>query len=834
MLHDPPINVLNAVTRDVSAMRAYPIRDRNLLSTLRMQQPRFRTRTGSSCAETDVWSQRSPRKITLLPSIDTTVHRCYNSATFQVGGIQATAREEARVASDDLPVAFLWHMHQPLYKDLATGEYHMPWVRLHAAKDYYSMVAMLEHYPNARVTFNLVPSLLVQIEDYVSGKASDAFLEVSRKNARLLDQKEKEFILYNFFTANWDTMVRMFPRYNDLLHKRGLHFSPSQAQEIAESFTVPDFRDLQVWFNLAWINSSIRRADKELRRLVTKGANFTEEEKALVLQKQAEITAAVIPKYKEALSRGQIEISTSAFYHPIMPLIYDTYIAKESRPDTRLPHVRIQYPGDVETQIQRAVAYHEQVFAQKPIGMWPSEGSVCEQIIPIMARNGILWTATGEEVLAASLGIARVPESSARRENPPAFLYRPYRTEKDGASMAIVFRDRVLSDLIGFTYHRWPAEKAVNDLIDRLNRIRLVMATEEKPHLVSIILDGENAWEYYQDDGQPFLDAIYSRLTSENGFALVSIGQFIKDHPPTRTLPKLHPGSWIHGDFDVWIGGDEENLAWDYLDETRTALLRRQQRAESSVPPENFQKAWEEIYVAEGSDWNWWYGEHHSSAYDEEFDELYRKSLLNVYQLIGLEPPHKLFAPIIAHAVRPTAEPVSFMTPTIDGKDTNYYEWLPAGMFDVKVAGGTMHKAESIISRLYFGFDLDNLYLRIDDDGLLVREMEKGTRLKLLFFNPPGKEVVIELGEGGPAGRAASCYIKEAASDGDPHQLAFAIGAVIEIGIPFTYLGVGPNAQIEFFVILERSGLEIERCPRRGPVSIRVPTQEFELINWYV
>jgi alpha-amylase/alpha-mannosidase (GH57 family) len=734
--------------------------------------------------------------------------------------------------SDCLSIAILWHMHQPLYKDLVTGKYHLPWARLHASKDYYTMVAKLDRHPSLRVTFNLVPSLLVQLEDYASGNATDAFLELSRKDADLLEQEEKEYILYNFFMANWDTMVKAFPRFNDLLQKRGLHFSPVQARDVSSTFSVTDFRDLQVLFNLAWINSSIRREDEQLRRLVAKGANFTEDDKALVLEKQAAIVASVIPKYKEALDRGRIEISSTAFYHPIMPLVCDTLVAREALPDTQLPHVRIQYPEDVETQIQRAIDYHKEVFGQKPAGMWPSEGGVSDQVVGIMARHGLKWTAGGEEVLAASLGIADIPRSSARRENPPAFLYRPYLMETNGESMAMVFRDRVLCDLISFTYYRWPAEKAVDDLIDRLNRIRLATATEEGPHLVSLILDGENAWEDYEDDGQPFLDALYERLSSEPSFAMVSIGQFLEENPPKMTLQKLHPGSWIRGDFDIWIGGDEENLAWDYLDEARTALVRRQQRADSDVQDENLKKAWEEIYVAEGSDWNWWYGEHHSSANDAEFDGLYRKNLRNVYELAGLKPPEELFKPIAAPKVRPAAEPVALMTPVVDGKDTNYYEWLAAGLFDVKVTGGIMHKAESIVSSVYYGFDLENLYMRIDGDDVLAREMYSGACIKVVFLHPEGKEIVVQVGEEGAG--AALRDSKRAGQDADGERLQFCAADVVEMGIPFADLGVVPGEQIEFYVILERGGLEIERCPSRGPVSLQVPTLEFELDNWYV
>jgi len=735
---------------------------------------------------------------------------------------------------DFLPIALYWHMHQPLYKDLVTERYHMPWVRLHASKDYCTMVAMLERYPSLRLTVNLVPSLLVQLEDYASGKATDTFLELSWKSAELLEPDDKEFILYNFFMANWETMVKVFPRYNDLLEKRGLHYSPARAEEVAATFTVADFRDLQVWFNLAWTNSSIRRDDEALRHLVAKGANFTEDDKAVVLNKQAEIVRSVIPRYKEAFERGQIEITTTAFYHPIMPLLCDTLLAQEARPGTSLPKVRIQYPEDVDTQIQRAVDYHQRVFGQKPDGMWPSEGAVCEQVIPLMARHGIAWTASSEEVLAASLDVDKVPEVSLRRENPPAFVYHPYRFEKNGASVAMVFRDRVLSDLIGFTYHRWPPQAAVDDLVDRLNRIRLVMATEERPYLVSIILDGENPWERYPEDGQPFLNLLYERLSSDPTFQTVSIGQFLRDNPPTKVLPKLAPGSWIGGDFDVWIGGEEENRAWDYLDEARTALVRREQRAGEPLAEENLRKAWEEIYAAEGSDWNWWYGEHHSSANDPEFDDLYRKHLRNVYQLIGLEPPQNLFTPILSRTVRPTAKPVALMAPVIDGMDSNYYEWLSAGLVDVKIAGGTARKAENIISRLYFGFDLENLYLRIDDNGLLVREMQQGTQLRVVFLQPQGKEVAVTIDGGNGARTAVLRRVNQTGSVTEGSPVPFAVGKVMEMAVPWRRLDVGPGDPIELVVVLERGGLEIERCPSRGPVTIEVPSREFELINWYV
>ncbi len=401
---------------------------------------------------------------------------------------------------ETLYVAFLWHMHQPFYKDLVTGEYVLPWVRLHAIKDYYDMVAMLDKFPGLKQNFNLVPSLLLQIEDYVYGKVSDNALLLSKKPAAELTEEERVKILREFFMANWDTMIRPYPRYQELLIKRGRFVPLPEIVRVAKKFSVQEMLDLQVWFNLAWCGNACRQPNLLPAELIKKDRNFTEEDKMNLLAQQQELMSRIIPKYKEVSDRDQIELSTTPFYHPILPLLCDNNIARVASPDIFLPERKFSHPENAEAQVELAVRYHQERFGKSPEGMWPSEGSVSEDIVPIIARHGIKWIATDEGILRRSLEGQRA--SSAE-------LYRPYSFEKDGQFLNLVFRNRHLSDLIGFTYSRWKGEEAAQDLIRHLHHIRLALPEGGGPYLVSIILDGENAWEYYPHNGRDFLNSLY-------------------------------------------------------------------------------------------------------------------------------------------------------------------------------------------------------------------------------------------------------------------------------------------------------------------------------------
>jgi len=540
------------------------------------------------------------------------------------------------MSESPLYIAFVWHMHQPFYKNLISGETTMPWVRLHAVKDYLDMVKILQDFPELHQTFNLVPSLIEQIEDIIDPDSKkDRPYELTLKKPKDLTEAEKLFILRNFFMANWDMMIKPFPRYFDLLVKRGRHFSPEEAPSVVKRFTAHDFSDLQLLFNLAWIDPVFRNKDDQLKELVKKGKYFSEEDKRLVLEKQIEIIREIVPTYKSMQESGKIEISVSPFCHPILPLLCDSDIAKISYPEIKLPKTNFRHPEDAKVQIDMAVNFYTERFGRPPKGMWPSEGSVSEETADLIAGAGIGWIATDEEILFKSF----------EKEKTREALYRPYILEGKQGELSLIFRDRALSDSIGFVYQSWDAENAAADLINRLHAIREKLPKAKNPYLVSIILDGENAWEFYPDDGRDFLTYLYKSITNDPALRPVTVSEYLNEFPPEVRLERLYPGSWINANFCIWIGHEEKNKAWEYLSEARSLLKDYEKQ---HPEPEVLQKAWKEIYIAEGSDWNWWYGDDNSSANDEEFDRLFREHLANIYTLIGKKLPEYLSVPIKA------------------------------------------------------------------------------------------------------------------------------------------------------------------------------------------
>jgi alpha-amylase/alpha-mannosidase (GH57 family) len=734
------------------------------------------------------------------------------------------------MADQPLYIAFVWHMHQPYYKDDITGSYILPWVRMHGIKDYYDMPALLTDFPDVHQTFNLVPSLLKQIQDYVENGATDKFLALTLKPAAELDQEDKLFLLKNSFMANWDTMIKPYPAFWQLLDRRGYSVSPNDLQNATRYYTTHDYLDLQVWFNLTWFDPLFKNNDPFLRDLIRKGSGFTENEKALLVQKQREVMALIIPEYRKLSEMGRIELTTSPFYHPILPLLYDTDLARVASPEIHLPSNRFAHPEDARAQIKRAVDYHGKLFGSYPVGMWPSEGSVAEEIIPLIADAGIKWIGTDEGVLARSLGVHIERDFAGVMKNPEV-LYKPYLAGKNDKQVSVVFRDHTLSDLIGFVYSKWDYKNAVHDLIDRLHRVR--RSVVDGPHLVSIILDGENAWEYYQNDGRDFFLYLYEKLSREQGLKCVTVGEYLKENPARTPIERLHAGSWINANYRIWIGHEEDNRAWDLLAQTRDALV---EYASKDGDPEKLARAWEEIYIAEGSDWCWWYGDDHFSDNDEEFDLLFRMHLMNVYRTIGLDVPDELQISILREdrQALPTVELTAFISPVIDGQVTNYFEWLPAGFYDVSQGGGAMHRSATIITHIYYGFDLKNLFIRLDPSGSLRDEKVADLAFFINFLNPKGLDVEIRVL---PHERRVSAALFRGENGARTQVGAIntvAANKIIELAVPFDLLGVKPNDEVQIFVTVERSGSEVEKWPYRGYIQFKVPTDDFEAMMWQV
>lgn len=516
-----------------------------------------------------------------------------------------------------LYLAFIWHMHQPYYRDLITNEIHLPWVRLHGIKDYSDMVKILENFPKIHQTFNLVPSLIEQIQAYIDG-AQDTFQVLSYKRAKDLNQEEKRFIYDRFFSAHLANIISVYPRYYQLYFKKQKNIA----------FDTQDYLDLQVWFNLAWFDTYFKKNIPELRNLIYKARYFTEEDKKVVLDTQIKVLKDILPIYREFQDKGQIEVTISPYYHPITPLLYDTKTAKEANKSTPLPVEKFHYPEDAKSQINQAVKLYQDVFGKMPSGMWPSEESVSEHIIPFIIQSGIKWIVTDEAILFKSLNKKRTPER----------LYKPYLLKREDGELNVVFRDRNLSDLIGFVYFNWTEVAASSDFMGHLNNI--AKHSKGKDTFVVIAMDGENAWEYYRNDGWNFLSELYKSISESPNIKTVTLSEYFAINKPKDNIKRIACGSWIYGNFNKWIGQEQKNKAWEYLGRARKEL--EEVSANTKKPKnENIEKAWKQMYICEGSDWFWWYGDNNA-----DFDYLYRRHLSNLYKLIGRDIPSYLNKPI--------------------------------------------------------------------------------------------------------------------------------------------------------------------------------------------
>ncbi len=731
--------------------------------------------------------------------------------------------------SAPLEVAILWHMHQPDYRDRLKGRAVLPWVRLHAIKDYYPMAALVDEFPELRVTFNYVPSLLEQLSDYLSGAALDEHFVLSSAPAADLDREGQLFLLRNFFMANHDTMIRPLPRYLELLEKRGPSGEQRHLETARRAFAGRDFLDLQVLFNLSWFGPYSLATDPLCRELAAKGSGFTEGEKASLLARQRELAGEVVPLLRRLASEGRIEISTTPFYHPILPLLIDTDSARIAMPEVTLPRQAFRHPEDAAAQVRKAVEYHERAFGERPQGIWPSEGSVSPAVLRLFQEHGLRWTASDENILFRSQGLPLNQEfySSGSREE---LLYQPYLAE--GGTTAMFFRDHVLSDLVGFSYSRWDPRDAVSDFIHRLKGIAALPGGRRDGRVVPVILDGENAWEYYPDGGLGFLRGIYRRLTEERAFRTTTYGDYLDRHEVSAKLREVFTGSWINSNFAIWIGHREDNRAWDLLTEAREALVRAQ--VAGGVPPERIGAAWEELYMAEGSDWCWWYGDDHTSGNDEVFDELYRRHLMNLYEHIGEKAPEALQTSILESVGGggPAPEEVTaFIRPRVDGRVSSYFEWLGASVHEIHRRGQTMHRTDIPVSLFYYGISTTHLYLRVDfrvgyHDPSLV-----GDALIVHVSKPRPRRIVIPMTAGGGG---VVLHDEESGARRELPPGTAAIGEILEAGISWLELGAGLGERVAFHLSLEKSGSILASWPMTGTFGVSVPGADFERRMWSV
>ena len=712
----------------------------------------------------------------------------------------------------------LWHMHQPFYKDLAQGRYTMPWARLHALKDYFGMVAILRDFPTLHMTFNLVPSLVVQIQDYAQEAAVEQAYEVAFKPVQKLTEDDRRFLLESAFQLNHENLLNRYPRYRELWDKSRTT-DPATAGRL---FSTYDLLDLQVLSQLAWFDEIYLDRDPQIRKLVAQERGYNEGDKSLLHLKEVEILKRVLDDYRVASERGQIEISTSPFYHPILPLLCDTNIAVESHPEVRMPRRHFQHPEDARDQLRAAIRLHQEVFGSKPRGLWPSEGGVSDEVLRLAAEEGFEWAATDEGVLGRSRQMDFGRRSDGTVDGGSE-LYRPHVFSSEGRNISIFFRDRQLSDLVGFVYSRMDPHAAAADLHQRIKAAG--RSTSSKPAVVSVILDGENAWEYYPENGREFLKSFYGRLASDPELKAVTATEALRVTDP-GLLTHVHPGSWISANFDVWIGADEDNRAWDLLSEARDFYAQNSSKAEKN----NATLAQQELWVAEGSDWCWWYGPEHSTANDEDFDLLFRTHLSNLYRMLGGVPADELAEPIKRpHTTALRVPPTGLIQPRIDGVVTNYFEWLGAGLYLPDPRSGSMHGAARVWDALYYGFSPEALFLRLDlTAAFLTDHPEFQVRVNVVDNSHARIHASI-----GPTGLAGVNLWKDEEpllvplATGDRLQVAF--HRIFELRLDYSLLGYEQHQQIRLQASIWANELPLQVIPQEGWISLR-PTDE--LINW--
>src|SRR5579871_4191705 len=742
--------------------------------------------------------------------------------------------------SPTIRLVLLWHMHQPFYKDMVTGEYRLPWVRLHALKDYYGMVKLLDEFPGVHQNFNLVPSLVAQIQDYVSGQARDPLFDLVAKPAKDLAPRERSFALEYLFQANPVNMIGRYPRYRELWELyRGTCDRPEGSETY---FTTRDYADLQVLSQLAWFDE-FALAEPDVAALVQKGEDYTPGDQELVIAKEREMLAKVLPAYAEAAQRGSVELSATPYYHPILPLLCDTNPGAESSPGLPLPTRRFKHPDDATVQIKRALDSHQALFAVRPKGLWPSEGSVSDEALKLACREGIEWMATDEGVLGRSLdfNFARYNSDYLSAEGAQR-LYKIYRYEKGDTRMHLVFRDHRLSDLIGFVYSGMPPADAARHLVGNIKRAAQPVLDAGRDAVVSIILDGENAWEYYPRSGREFLRRFYDAVQSDPQIEPVTITEAIarQKESDIGRLQHLVPGSWIDANFNVWIGAPEDNHAWDLLAEARDYYDRHAHR----VSEAQRQIAWEELLIAEGSDWNWWYGPEHHSANDRDFDELYRKHLSNVYHALEAIPPEELNTPIGSGIVRPSYIPqTAYVRARVDGRISGYFEWMGAASYTSDQRTSAMHGKQFLLDAVYAGLDADSVSGRLDfHHGVpqhayrLVVNLEVWRAADDHKTAPASYRLTVDA-EGREVGGWTLQNGRESAllasSKGDPGGIEVALDEIFEMRVPFALIGAEEGSRVRLRFSIWREHLPVDSLPLEGWIDLHALAEEELETNLY-
>ncbi len=738
-----------------------------------------------------------------------------------------------------LNIAFIWHFHQPVYQENYSEDFLMPWVRLHVTKDYYDMLWRIEGFKNIRLNFNISPILIESVERYLKG-AHDVHSRLLISDIDALNNEDKNFILQHFFDANYTNMILKRPYYASLYNKRY-----SRENISTDAFSAQEYADIMANFTLCWIDRKFVELFPKLKSLFEKEKNYTLEDRREIFNIQLEIFKKIPDLYKKFQKQNRIEISTNPFYHPVLPLLLDIREDKYQYCEN-LPEQCSLMAEDAYEQAKNSLDKCESFFGKRPKGMWLPEQCISQKAVDLLSKLGIKWTVADEGILANSIHKEFTRDFEGNLEDPYD-LCSNYKLN-DGSKTNIIFADSFFANLVGFGYGNYEGEIAANDFYEKIKTIQNKLENSPKEeHLLTIAMDGENCWESYENDGDVFLNTLYSLIENDSSLETVLVSEFLEKSEPTE-LKNLASGSWINRNFDLWIGEPTKNVAWLYLNETRntleeakTKLLNNAKNSKAKKAAEEIiEKAKQEIFIAEGSDWFWWYGEPNESGNDHIFDYLFRAHLKNVYKVLGEPHPNYLDIPLISVVGKPVREPKNCITPVIDGSfNENIDNWADAGYiflpdsptFSVgKAIKGIYYGNDD--TNIYFKFEINKknitntkhflrnqifLYFRNESQNILspVRTISKNENIFPIIENQFTHEIKFSFNENEmmPLGLAKSTFgglwISQLLK-----KVNHAYKDTIEVAISFEDLGVNSGETIEFCIIAATNGILNEVYPQ--------------------
>lgn len=746
----------------------------------------------------------------------------------------------------ELSVAFVWHFHQPNYQTQPNGIRLMPWARLHAIKDYLDMLLILDKFPNLKLNFSIVPALIDTIEDYAYNDGHDIHSKLTITPTDELTDDDKLYILNYFFDANYENIISKNPRYNELYNKR---YSDSEVG--INDFSLQEYADIMMLFNLVWFDPIWKKVFPELREFEEKGANYNLEDRKRLIELNRKIIKQIIPTFKKYQDDGRIEILTSPYNHPILPILINPKDLKTPFLKHQLPDCKISLIVDVKEQVKMAFEKIKKTFEKEPQGIWPSEHCISQKTLDVLANLGVKWVISDESVLSNSLKKEFVRDFRGCYEDPydvcSLYLYKT----KQNKEINLIFRDSMIPNLISFEYPHHDSILCANDLFDRIKTVHdKLKNSPDKKHILTIAMDGENSWESYPEDGSIFLERLYSLINNDKNIKTVLISNFINQNKNVeKPLKKVTSGSWVNQEFQLWIAEPTKNLAWQYLVQTRNDL--KEAEKSGRLTKEQIKNAISEIYIAEGSDWFWWYGEPNNSGQDHIFDFMFREHLKNVYTIMERPIPSYLEMPLMSYMGKPLRTPKRQITPLINGMAKDNDEWLYAGCIDIP--DGPVIQENKILNRIYFGTDKDNLYIRFDINKYLLDSKESYKEYFSIYIYIKAYNDLLALTSPSRTTNKKD-FIHPILLDGYTHEVKFAVTSnrkyplqfstavkdglwelqwghhikyvhkeIFETCIPFDDLGIRPGDNFDFFFITGCSGVTEDIYPKDIPLTLTRP-----------